>query len=98
MKSKNGGSLESGLRSKLVSDFLNKSLERKLSDKKLSRLLVSSDFSSGNSSWSESVWFLNASGGWGRLLSSLGVELFSWFLDSMRALSCGGLCSCHVVY
>ena len=98
LKSENGGGLESGLRSELVGDLLNESLEGELPDEELGGLLVPPDLSGGDGSGPESVGLLDSSGGGGRLLGSLRVELFPGLLDSMRALSCGGLCSCHVVY
>ena len=96
LEGKNGGGLETGFSSDFVSDLLNESLERKLSDQKVGGLLILADFASGDCAGAETVRFLDASGG-RRLLGSLGVELLSGLLDSCGALSGGGFGSCHFV-
>jgi hypothetical protein len=50
LKSGNSAALESEICFEILSDFPNKSLERKLPDQKLGALLVLSDFSESNSS------------------------------------------------
>lgn len=89
------GALESEISLEVLSNLSHESLERQLSDQQLSRLLVSSDFSQGNGSWSVSVRFLHTTS-WGRALSCcLGCQLLSgsfttgWF-------SCSLLRSCHL--
>ena len=72
LKGQNGRGLESGLRSDFVGDFLNESLEGEFSDQKFSALLISSDFSSGNGTGSESVGFLDTASGGGGFLGGLG--------------------------
>ena len=94
LKGKNGGSLESKVGLEVLGDFSDQSLEWKLSDQKLGGLLVSSDLSKSDGSWTVSVWLLDSSGGWGRLSGSLGGKLLSWSLSS-GGLSSGLLGSGH---
>ena len=65
-----------------MSDLFDDSLERKLSDEEVSALLVLSDFSESNSSWSISMSFFNSSqaGAWG--LSAVLACILSWLLDA----------------
>lgn len=63
LQSVDGGALESEVLSDLSSDGSDDSLERKLSQKQVGALLVLSDFSDGDGSWSESVWLLDSSHG-----------------------------------
>jgi len=97
LKGKNGGSLESKVGLEVLGDFSDQSLEWKLSDQKLGGLLVSSDLSKSDGSWTVSVWLLDSSGGWGRLSGSLGGKLLSWSLSS-GGLSSGLLGSGHFEY
>ena len=94
LKSKNSRSLESKVSLEVLCDLSDKSLERKLSDQEFGRLLVSSDLSKGDGTWTVSVWLLDSSGGWGRLSGGLGCKLLSWGLSS-GGLSCGLFCSSH---
>ena len=90
------GALESEVGLEVLSDFTDKSLEGQLSDQQLSWLLVSSDLSQGNCSWSVSVRFLHTTS-WRRTLSCcLGCQLLSGSF-STSTLSCSLLCSCHLV-
>ena len=101
LKSEDGGGLESELSSKLVGNLSNESLEGELSDEKIGGLLVLSDFSKGDGSWSVSVGLLNSSGGGSTLSGGLGSELLSGGLSSgglsgglfssghLKMLSCG---------
>ena len=56
--------------------------------------MESSDFSEGDSAWSESVCSLDSSGGWGLTLGLLVCDVLSWLLGT-SVLSSGVLCSCH---
>ena len=94
LKGKNGRSLESKVGLEVLGDLSDKSLEWKLSDQKLGGLLVSSDLSKSDGTWTVSVWLLDSSSGWGRLSGSLGSKLLSWGLSS-GGLSCGLFCSSH---
>ncbi|KAI3706363.1 hypothetical protein L6452_24047 [Arctium lappa] len=53
-----------------------------LPDEELGTLLILPDFSQGDGSRPESVWFLHTSGGRCRLPGSLGGELLPWSLSS----------------
>lgn len=76
-----------------MSNVLDNSLERKLSDEKVSRSLVLSDLSNGDGSRSESVSLLDSSH---RSLSGgLLAGVLSWLLDAGVRLSDSGFCSCH---
>jgi hypothetical protein len=81
-----------------VGDVLNDSLERKLSDQEISGLLVLSDFSESDGTWSVSVWLLDTSGNWGALSGGLAGDVLSWSLNSGGALSSGSLSSGHFVF
>jgi hypothetical protein len=94
LESQHGGSLESEIVLKVLSNFSDQSLERKLADQQLSALLILSDFSESDGSWAISVGLLDSSGSGGRLSGSLGGELLSRSLSSGR-LSCGLLGSGH---
>ena len=72
-----GTALETKVGFEILGDFTDQTLEGKLSDQKLGRLLVASDFTKGNGSRSVSVRLLDTSGGRGRLASSLGGQLLA---------------------
>ena len=72
-----GTALETKVGFEILGDFTDQALEGKLSDQKLGRLLVASDFTKGNGSRSVSVRLLDTSGGRGRLASSLGGQLLA---------------------
>ena len=82
LKSKHGRALESELLLELVSDFSHESLERELSDQKIGGLLVLSNFSESDGTWSISVRLLDTASSWGALSGSLGGELLSWGLGT----------------
>lgn len=85
LKSADGRRLEAEIALEVLSDFTNKSLEGKLSDQELSRLLVSSDFSESDSTRLVSVRLLDTTGlRWRRFSGSLVGEgdVFSWSLSS----------------
>ena len=85
---------ESEVSLEVLSDFSDESLEGKLSDEKLGRFLVSSDFSESDGSRSVSVGLLHSSGGWSRFASGFGGQLLSGSLSSGR-FSGGLLGSSH---
>ena len=70
--------LESEIGLEILGNFTDQSLEGQFSEQKLSRLLVTSDLTKSNSSWSESVCLLDTSSSWGRFAGGLGGKLFSW--------------------
>ena len=59
MEGEEGGALESVLLGVGVSNVLDDSLERKLSDEEIGSLLVLLDLSKGDGTWSVLVWLLN---------------------------------------
>jgi len=66
----------------IVGDFTDKSLERQLADEEFGALLVFSDFTESDCSWSEFVGFLDSTCGWGTLSGSLSGQVLT-----------GGFCS-----
>ena len=94
LESCDSGRLESQVGLEVLGDLSDQTLEWELSDEKLGRLLVSSDLSKSDGSWSVSVRFLYSSCGWGALSGSLGGQLFSWSFTSSR-FSCSLLGSSH---
>ena len=81
LEGKDGRGLESEFASVLRGDFTDESLEWEFSDEKLGALLESSDFSESDGSWSESVGFLDTTGGW-VLFGSLVGDVLSWVFGS----------------
>jgi len=65
LQSQDCGGLKSQICLEFLGDFPDESLERKLSQKEISRFLIFSDFSQGNCTWSKSVGFLDPASGWG---------------------------------
>jgi hypothetical protein len=94
LKSQHGRSLEAKISLEVLGDLTHKSLEGKLADKKLSRLLVSADLTKSHGAGSVSVGLLHSTSGGGRLAVCLGSELLSGGLASSR-LSCGLLSTSH---
>ena len=87
--------LESQISLKNLSDFTDKSLERQISDQQLSWLLISSDFSQSDCSWSVSVRFFQTTS-WGSALAGcLRCQLLSGSFTT-STLSCSLLRSCHL--
>ena len=84
LKGKDGRSLETKIGFVILSDLTDKSLEGKLADEELGRLLVTSDLTKSDSSGSVSMGLLNTTGGRGALTGSLGGELLSGGFTSGR--------------
>jgi hypothetical protein len=70
----NGRGLEAKIALEVLSNFTDKALEWKLSDQKLSALLVSTDFTKSDSSWLISMWLLDTTSRWVRLAGGLGCQ------------------------
>ena len=87
LKSHDGRALETQVSLEILGDLTDQTLEGQFADEELSGLLVSSDLTESDGSWSVSVGFLDTSGGRGTLTSSLGGQLFSWGLASGRFAS-----------
>ena len=84
MESSDGRRLESQVGLEVLGDLTDETLEGELSDQEFGRLLVSSDLSKGDGSWSVTMRFLHSAGGWGALSGSFGRQLLSWSLASSR--------------
>ena len=67
-----GTRLEAQVGLEVLGDLSDQSLERKLSQQELGRLLVTSDLTKSNSSWAESVWLLDTTCSSATLAGSLG--------------------------
>ena len=78
LESHDGGRLESKVVVEVTGDLSDESLEWELPEEEISGLLVSSDFSEGDGSWSESVWFFDTTSGWGSFSSSFSSKSFLW--------------------
>jgi len=99
LESQDSIGLESEVTLVVLSNFSDKSLERKLSDQEFSRLLVLSDFSESDCTWLISVRLLETTSAWsfGGLSCGLGGELLSWCLTT-SGFSCCLLGSGHCVF
>ena len=82
LEGEDSGGLEAEFASVLRGDFTDESLEGKFPDEELGALLESSDLPEGDGSWSESVGFLDSTGGGSLLGSSLVSDVLSWVLGS----------------
>jgi len=88
--------LEAEIALVVLSNFSDQTLEGELSDEKLGRLLVSTDFSESDSSGSETMGLLHTSGGdWSGLSSGLGGDLLAWSLAT-SGLASGLLGTSHL--
>jgi len=95
LQSHHSGGLEAEIGLEVLSDFTNKPLERKLSDKELSGFLVTPDLTESDGTRTESVRLLDtSSGSLGGLPGGLGCELFTRGFTSSRFAS-GLLGSSH---
>jgi len=95
LESHDSRGLESEVSLEVLGNLSHQTLEGKLADEKLSGLLVSSDLTESNSSWSVSVGLLDSSSGGGGLPCSLGCQLLPGSFSS-SGLASGLLGSCHV--
>jgi hypothetical protein len=88
LQSKNSLTLEAKVSLELLSDLTHKTLERKLADQKIGRLLVATDLTKSNGTWAETMRLLDTTGSWGGLTCCLVGELLTWGLATSR-LTCG---------
>ena len=86
--------MESKIGLEVLSDLANETLEGELSDEKLGGLLVLSDLTKSDCSWSVSVRLLHSTGCRGTLASSFRGELLAWSL-STSGFASGLLGTCH---
>ena len=96
LQSHDSWALEPQVGLEILGDLSHETLEWQFPDEELGALLVSPDFTKGDCSRPVSVWFLDSTGGWCRLASSFGGQLFTWGLASSR-FTCGLLGTSHVV-
>jgi len=94
LQCEDGRALEAKVTLEVLCNFPHETLEGKLADEKVGRLLVPTDLTKGDGSWAVPVGLLHASGGRGGLASCLGGELFAWGLAS-GGLACGLLGTGH---
>jgi hypothetical protein len=95
LKSKNCRSLETKIGLEVLSNLTNKTLEWQLADKKVSRLLVTTDLTKSYGSRTVTVGLLDSSGCGSRFTCCLGGELLTWSLSS-SGFACGLLSTCHL--
>ena len=93
LEGSNGSGLESQVNLAFLSDFTDKTLEREFADQQFSALLVTTDFTEGNGTWTETMRLLDSRGSSG-FAGSLGCNLFT------GSLTTGGFASslfsaCH---
>ena len=86
--------LESEVVVESTGNFSDESLEWKLSEEEVSGLLISSDFSESDCSWSESVWSFDTTSGSGSFSGSLSGKGLLWGFSRGR-FSSGLLSSGH---
>ena len=77
LKGEDGRSLESEITLEVLCDLAHETLEGKLADEQVRRLLVATDLPKRDSSGAVTVGLLDASGGGGGLASGLGGELLA---------------------
>lgn len=82
LKSSNGCALEAKVSLKVLGNFTDKTLEGKLSDQQLGRLLVSPDLTKGHSTGLVTMRLFDSSSGRSALSGSFGGELFPRSLSS----------------
>jgi len=85
LKSADGRRLEAEIRLEVLSDLTNETLEGKLADQELGRLLVATDLTKSDGTRLVAVRLLDSTGRRGGLASGLGGELLT------RGLAAGGL-------
>jgi hypothetical protein len=76
----NSRALEAKVTLEILGDFTDETLEGKLSDQKLSALLVPTDFTESDGSWFITMWLLDTTSRWVGLAGSLGSEGLTWGL------------------
>jgi len=84
LESTDGRRLESKIRLEVLSNLTNETLERKLADEKLSRLLVATDLTKSDGTRLVTMRLLDTTGRRGGLASSLASKLLTRSLSSSR--------------
>ena len=88
LKSHYSRTLEAQVCLEVLSDLSDQTLEGQLPDQQFCRLLISSDFSQGHSTWSVPVRFLHSSSGRGAFSCSFRCKLLSRCFSSSRFSCC----------
>ena len=88
LEGEHSGGLETKIGLEVLGDLTDETLEWELADEELGGLLVATDLTESDGSWTVTVGLLDAACGWGGLAGCLGGELLAWGLAS------GGLASC----
>lgn len=94
LKSANGGRLETKISLEILSNLTNETLKRQLADQQLSRFLITTNFTEGNSTRAVSVRLLHSSSGRCTLASGLRGKLLPGSLTT-SGLASSLLCSSH---
>ena len=94
LKGEHSRALEAKVCLEILSDFTDQALEGQLADQQLRALLVATDLTKGDSSWSESVGLLDSTSSGRGLAGSFRCELLSGSL-STGGLTSGLLSSSH---
>ena len=94
LKGHDSRGLEAEIGLEVLSNLTNQTLEGELADKKLSGLLVTTDFTESDCARAITMGLLDSAGGWGRLPGSLGGQLLPWGLAT-SGLASGLLGTCH---
>jgi hypothetical protein len=94
LKSHDSRRLEAEISLEILSDFTNQALKGKLADEKLSRFLVTTDFTKSHSTGTITMGLLNTTSCWSTLTSCLSSKLFTRGLATGRFAS-GLLCTRH---
>jgi hypothetical protein len=95
LKGEDSGALETEVVLEFGGDLTDESLEGELTDKELGGLLETSDFTEGNSAWSEAVGLLDATSSDDLLGSLLVGDVFTGGLAT-SVLASSVLCACHL--
>lgn len=88
LEGQDSGALESQVALEILSDLTNQSLERKLSDEEVGRLLVTTNLTESDGARTVTVGLLHSTSGRSRFTCSLGGKLLTRSLAS-SGLTCG---------
>ena len=94
LEGEDSGALETEVVLELGGNLADESLEGELADEELGGLLETSDFTEGNSAWSEAVGLLDATSSNDLLGGLLVSDVFTGGLAT-SVLACSVLCACH---
>jgi hypothetical protein len=100
LQSHDGGALETQVGLEVLGDLTDQTLEGQFADQQFRALLVPTDFTEGDCSWTVTMWFLHSAGSRCALTGGFGGQLFSRSLASCRFTGCllGTCHCCSLVY